>query len=292
MRLSVCTISFRHQLLSLDQIAAWAKRHHFQGVELWGVHARNLLDQCEGEPEWLHDERLCVPMISDYLPVQGDRALAQAEATRLCLLAKAWRARKLRTFAGDLASSAVSPDQRHAWVTRMREHCEIAAAHGLELVVETHPNTLADTPSSTLQLLAEIDHPALRLNFDVIHVWESGADPVAAFRELMPFVAHMHLKNIAARELLPQFAPPNVYAPMGKRTGMVRLFEGAFDFQHFLRALMSELPACWESMDASLEWFGPDVLATLAHDGGQLRRLEAEHLRPTRCEPHGAASAT
>jgi 3-dehydroshikimate dehydratase len=288
--LSLCTISFRHQLISLDQIAQWASRHRFQGIELWGVHAKNLADRPEYGIEWLRSNGLFVPMVSDYLPLQGDRKLALDKATQLCRLTRAWGARKLRTFAGDKASWDVTADERKAWVIRMRELCEVADAHGIFLVVETHPNTLADTPSSTLQLLDEVDHPALRLNFDVIHVWEAGADPAELFRRVEPFVAHMHLKNIAARELLSVFAPANVYAPAGNRAGMVQLFDGAFDFRQFLRSVIAESRLAWENLDVSLEWFGADVLSTLAHDGLELRQLETEQLSATRQALRRAAS--
>lgn len=276
MNLSLCTISFRHHLISLDQIAQWASRHHFQGIELWGVHAKNLADRPEYDREWLSTKNLCVPMLSDYLPLQGDKLLALEKATQLCRLSQKWGARKLRTFAGDKASHEVPPDQRRAWVRRMRELCEIADAHGICLVVETHPNTLADTQASTLQLLGEIDHSALRLNLDVIHIWEAGSDPIEALKLLAPHVAHMHLKNISSRELLSAFAPANVYAPAGNRAGMVNLFDGAFDFANFLRFVMTESPLPWGSLDASLEWFGPNVLSILEHDSKQLRQLESE----------------
>lgn len=288
--LSLCTISFRHQLISLEQIAEWASRHRFQGIELWGVHAKNLTDRPELGIDWLQANALFVPMVSDYLPLQGDREAATDKATQLCRLTQRWGAHKLRTFAGDKPSHEVAKDERRAWVERMREHCEIAAAHGIYLVVETHPNTLADTPVSTLQLLDEVDHPALRLNFDVIHIWESGADPIEVFRQLEAFVVHMHLKNIAARELLSVFAPANVYAPAGNRTGMVQLFKGAFDFRQFLRFVMTESRLSWESLDASLEWFGPDVLTTLAHDGNDLLQLESELSTASRLAARRAAS--
>ena len=42
MNVAVCTISFRHQLISIDELASWAQAQRFQGIELWGVHARNL----------------------------------------------------------------------------------------------------------------------------------------------------------------------------------------------------------------------------------------------------------
>ena len=45
MQLSICTISFRHHLVSLENIAEWARCHDFQGIELWGVHAQGLETQ-------------------------------------------------------------------------------------------------------------------------------------------------------------------------------------------------------------------------------------------------------
>lgn len=276
MKLSLCTISFRHQLISIEEIARWAARCEFHGIELWGVHAQNLAARPDYDALWLRSLNLCVPMLSDYLPLDGDDRVAREKATELCRLAQHWGARKLRTFAGNKASAQVSPGQRAAWVARLRELCRVTEDHGVLLAVETHPNTLADTQASTLRLIEEIDHPALRLNFDVIHVWEAGADPAEVLRQVEPVVAHLHLKNVGAPELLSVFAPANVYAPAGSRAGMVRLFEGAFDFRAFLSFVMTESGLSWESLDASLEWFGSDVLATLEHDRLQIQQLESE----------------
>lgn len=278
MNLSVCTISFRHHLISLEEIARWAAMHDFQGIELWGVHAKNLSHWPEYDGQWIRSRNMSVPMLSDYLPLQGDRQFARDKAVQLCELCQHWGARKLRTFAGDKASADVTIEERRTWVVRLRELCDIAAAHGVLLVVETHPNTLADTHGSTLQLLEEVSHPALRLNLDVIHVWEAGTEPVEALRRLEPFVAHMHWKNITRRDLLPVFAPGNVYAPAGSRVGMVELFGGAYDFRRFLRFVMTESNLNSDSLDASLEWFGGDVFATLQGDRAQLRQFEAETL--------------
>lgn len=282
MRISVCTISLRHQLISLAEIARWAERHRFQGIELWGVHALNLAQRPEYDLAWLKSHNLSVPMISDYLPVSGERKPAIERAEVLCCLARRWGASKVRTFAGNRASADVPVEERNAWVRRMRELCEVAESHGVYLVVETHPNTLADTQASTVRLIEEIAHPALRINFDVIHVWEAGADPIDVLRVLEPVVVHMHLKNIARRELLSVFAPPNVYAPAGDRLGMVGLFEGAFDYRRFLRSVMNESRLSWSNLDASLEWFGPDVLPTLESDCSQLQQLESDLIQRKR----------
>lgn len=288
MKLSLCTISFRHQLISIDEIAHWAARRQFQGIELWGVHARNLARRPHYDAEWLRSMNLSVPMVSDYLPLDGDSRAALEKADELCRIAQRWGARKLRTFAGNRASANVSREERDDWVARLRTLCEVAEGHGIQLTVETHPNTLADTQASTLRLIEEIDHPALRLNFDVIHVWEAGANPAEVLRSVEPVVAHLHLKNVRARELLPVFAPANVYAPAGSRAGMVPLFDGAFDFRGFLAFVMTETRLSWESLDASLEWFGPDVLATLEHDRRRIQELESEPTLRPRARPEPA----
>ncbi len=270
MKLNVCTISFRHQLISLKQIALWAKSNDFKGIELWGVHAANMGDDLECDLSWLKSQDLNVPMISDYLILDGNHQVAVEKAKSLARLCHYWGASKLRTFAGSKASKDVTKQQRQDWVKRLQSLCSVVQDFGLYLVIETHPNSLADSLESTLQLIGEVNHPALRINFDVIHVWESGADPIRALNTLSPFIEHIHLKNISHRSLLGVFNPGNVYAPAGGREGMVNLFEGEYDFPKFLDALKSNRGSQWGSLDASLEWFGPSVIHTLEHDKQQL----------------------
>lgn len=278
MKYSVCTISFRHQLISLERIASWAKAHQFDAIELWGVHAKNLRQSSDVNQEMLAEQSLSVSMVSDYLPLDGDLAVSLESAKSLCAITRSWGAKKLRTFSGNKPSAGMSAEERTACTKRLREYCKIAADYGIYLIVETHPNTLADTLESTLQLIEEVNHPALRINFDVIHVWEMGSDPIIALNQLAPLIEHMHYKNITQRHLLNVFNPANVYAPAGSREGMTPIFKGEYDFKHFLAYLMKESSVPWQNMDASLEWFGPDVFATLDHDRKALANLESHFL--------------
>jgi 3-dehydroshikimate dehydratase len=270
MNLAVCSISFRHHLISLEELACFAQTHGFRGIELWGVHAKNLAGRPEYGAEWLRHYGLSVPMISDYLPLEAPAEELWSKLELLASLARRWNARKLRTFAGRLASTATSHDERARVVARLRGACQRVADQGLLLLVETHPGTLADTVDSTLRLLTEVDHPALRLNFDVLHVWEGGDEPRQALSLLEPYVSHFHLKNVSSRERLEVFAPANVYSAAGSRLGMVSLFEGAFDYRSFLRDLASD-----SRLDASLEWFGDDVQTTLSRDRHAIEQLAA-----------------
>ncbi|MBF8222880.1 sugar phosphate isomerase/epimerase family protein [Halomonas sp. 328] len=271
-RLHLCTISFRHHLVSLPELAAWAADTGFDGIELWGVHARHLGDAPGNEAAALRHHGLVIPMLSDYLPLEGDEAAALAHTRRLCRLARYWGADKLRTFAGHRPSAALDRSERRALAQRLRRLTECVAEAGQTLVVETHPNTLADHPEATRALLDDVDHPGLGLNFDVLHVWEAGVEPLAALRELAPWVRHFHLKNIDRHERLSVFAPANVYSPAGSRDGMVPVLEGACDYGPVLDWLARRR----EPMDVSLEWFGPDGYRVLAEDLTRVRqRLSA-----------------
>lgn len=283
MNLSVCTISFRHQLISIQQISRWATANNFNRIELWGIHAKNLISSNIKIPgleknldlnpsiEHLSELGLSISMVSDYLPLSGPIDKAIEKTVDLCRVTNLWNCHKLRTFAGDKASTDISKEERKEWTQRLKLLCQIASDNGIDLVVETHPNTLTDTLESTRQLIQEVNHPSLKINFDVIHVWESGDDPKKSFLELENLIVHMHLKNIKKHHMLDVFKPGNVYAPAGSRNGIVRLFEGEFDFKSFLRFVSSYSNIDLNNLDTSLEWFGNSTLETLASDSKSIQ---------------------
>lgn len=271
MKIALCTISFRHQLISLAELALWAQANQFQGIELWGAHARNLAGQPHYDGDWLAGFGLEVPMLSDYLPTEGSRIDIRQQTLALCVLARHWRTPRIRTFAGHRGSKETTPAARAVIVAALREQSRMAADHGLELLVETHPSTLADCGASTLQLLEEVDHPALRLNFDTLHVWEGGDDPQTLLRQLKPHVGYFHLKNVRSRDQLNVFSPANVYAAAGTRQGMVPLFEGVLDYRDLLTPLLEEA-----NLSASLEWFGNDCFEVLRRDRRAIAELARE----------------
>ena len=72
-----------------------------------------------------------------------------------------------------------------------------AANKGVVLGVENHGG-LPGTAAEVRQVLAAVNSPALRLIFDVGNFVSVGDDPVAAARDLAPWVAHVHLKDLGA----------------------------------------------------------------------------------------------
>ena len=72
MKVSLCTITFRHHLLSIEDIANWARCNGFQGIELWGAHARNLAARPELDGSWLAGTRaITAPGLDQGIGVGG-----------------------------------------------------------------------------------------------------------------------------------------------------------------------------------------------------------------------------
>jgi 3-dehydroshikimate dehydratase len=278
MQLFLCTISFRHQLMSIDQLVKWARTNHFQGIELWGVHANNLADQPQYDKDWLAGHGLRATMISDYLPLYTSEQNLFNATQKLSRLCNHWGCQKIRTFSGAKPSAETTEEERKQLFSRLQMICDWLAEFELNLVIETHPNTYADSLASTEHLLAHVNRNNLKINFDVVHVWESKVDITTALERLAPHIQHFHLKNVRSEEQLSVFAPDNVYAPAGTRDGMAPLFDGVVDYAMFFHTLFSRPELNLVSIDASLEWFGHQSQSVLQHDRNLIQRLEQQYL--------------
>ena len=99
---------------------------------------------------------------------------------------------------------------------------EYAAKIGAILAVEPHSGTAFDTPEKALWLMNRLDHPAVRLNFDMSHfdIIGIGIDDCAP--SLVPWSVHTHVKD--QRGIFPnhEFLTPG---------------SGPFNFVHYLAAM-------------------------------------------------------
>ena len=276
MNLSICTISFRHQLISIEEIARWAQKNHFQCIEIWGAHAKNLAEQPHYNQQWLASYNLRATMISDYLPLNSSDQVLQKSVQQLAQLAVHWGAKKIRTFAGNNASQTMSAFAFNQLVSQLQKACDWLAHYQLTLIIETHPNTYADTVDSTLQLIKHVARDNLKINFDVLHIWESKAEVLPALERLLPYINHFHLKNIISAEYLTVFTPATVYSASGSREGMVSLFEGAVDYHAFLQYINEHDNQDIKKIDASLEWFGGDCKKILNRDRYLIQQLSQQ----------------
>ncbi|MFK7696331.1 sugar phosphate isomerase/epimerase family protein [Paenibacillus sp. HJGM_3] len=277
MRYNVCSISFRHTLISFRELFRFALESGFGGIEMWGVHAKSLLQtgttRLDETVREMNAEGVRVSMISHYLELTAPPE-RYPETERNCMelidLANRFGTDKIRIFAGVRASARTTASEWQLGIDRLRTFAEFARINGMRLVVETHPHTFADTLPSTLRLLRETNHPSIGINLDFLHLWEAGVSPTDAFEALRPWTVNVHLKNVTDRGSLHVFDPNNVYSPNGWRGGIAVLSDGAVPYEEIVRMLAEAAP----DMSASIEWFGSEPHLNVRRELDWLRSVE------------------
>ncbi len=85
---------------------------------------------------------------------------------------------------------------RETAYARLRAMGDVAAANGVSIAMETHPDLCANG-DQMLETMAAVDHPAVGINFDTanIYYYNAGADTVAEVRKAAKFVRAVHLKD-------------------------------------------------------------------------------------------------
>jgi inosose dehydratase len=113
-------------------------------------------------------------------------------------------ARRLRfaseTFRAPVAVSGTGqptdPAERKVVIDHLRRLGDLAEAHGLDMTLETHKGPTQNA-GAMLELMAEVDHPRVRINFDTgnIAYYNRGVDPVDELEKVKHLVRSVHLKD-------------------------------------------------------------------------------------------------
>ena len=79
---------------------------------------------------------------------------------------------------------------------RLRQVGEIARKHGVVVALETHPD-LGTNGDVHLETMKEINHPNIRVNFDVANItyYNQGTDAATELRKIIDYVATVELKD-------------------------------------------------------------------------------------------------
>ncbi|MCC9074857.1 sugar phosphate isomerase/epimerase [Litorilinea aerophila] len=99
---------------------------------------------------------------------------------------------------------------------------EAAQELGAILALEPHVGTAVETPDQMLALLAQVDSPAVRVNFDISHFNVMGIPLEESVARMLPHAVHTHVKDERGR------VPDYEYVIPG---------EGEFDYVAYLRCM-------------------------------------------------------
>ena len=113
-------------------------------------------------------------------------------------------------------------DRRELLAERVHALGEYAAGRGAILAVEPHCGTALDTPDKAVWLIERVNHPAVRLNFDISHFDIIGIGIDECVPQVVPYAVHTHVKDQRGRYPDHEFLTPGA---------------GPFDFAHYLRAM-------------------------------------------------------
>jgi sugar phosphate isomerase/epimerase len=94
-------------------------------------------------------------------------------------------------------------------VYHLKEALVVGRTHGIGINIEPH-GPLTTNLKLMVKLMKTIDDPLLGVNFDTGNTFISGNDPVAMTKELLPWIKHFHVKDVA----------PELKANIGKDTGI------------------------------------------------------------------------
>jgi sugar phosphate isomerase/epimerase len=184
-------------------------------------------------------------------------------AEREVALAAELGARRLRVWAEPMPETPGDPAPVADW---LRRTCDAAAPHGVDVVVERHLGSFADTPERIDALFASVNRPNLALNYQVLDLLlpERAAEQPDDAARLVPRARYFHLKNYR----------PNPQAG-GPLLPGASLEEGVLDY----RAILAAALAAGYADPLTIEFlsFAPrPVEEKLRDDAAYLRRLLAE----------------
>lgn len=90
--------------------------------------------------------------------------------------------------------------ERRTVVAHLRRIGDTAAGLGMVVALETHKGPTQNA-AAMLDLMNDVDHPAVRLNFDTgnIAYYNAGVDPADELEKVAPLVRNVHVKDNRGR---------------------------------------------------------------------------------------------
>lgn len=100
----------------------------------------------------------------------------------------------LRVFASHIPSKYVNENYFTRVIENIKKIIPIAEENDVCMVLENHYG-LTSTAEDVVKILEGVSSPNLRFNFDPANFLPTAQDPVDACTKLLPYIAHIHLKD-------------------------------------------------------------------------------------------------
>lgn len=278
MKISVCSVAFRNEPADIFSIIDIIAGIGYKSIEIWGNHLvlekfdKNFVKKLNHRLEF---SGVDVSMISPYFNFTTSKESAEKSINHSKLIfeyASNLKCPLVRVFTGVTGSKEATVEQYERCLRGVREVALVAKEYGLKLAVETHPNTLVDTPESSKKFIESVAMENVGLNLDIYHMWEIRPDPVAIYLELESITLNIHAKNAKLTNAEKQKHPHlflHGHQAKQKFYGIVNLENGDMEYDDFLLTLKErdfEGPL-------SIEWFGDNPTVNIAKELNYVRKI-------------------
>ena len=186
-------------------------------------------------------------------------------AIRRCIEAAEYLgAQYIRIYGGNYAAGDTDPDGKK-WSTlvqSMRRLGDVAAAHGVKLVIENHFNTMTVSAKQSIDLSREIDHPAVGILYDQANLAFTGQED---YQTAIPLqtekVYYMHVKDLKFKENQTGFVSSDVSHPKEEERNVITRIvgEGELDWPGILRMVKEYGYEGWMSLEYERRWHPDDI---------------------------------
>jgi len=193
MRWGLCTIAFRDD--DVREVIDRAARLGFDEVEIIGKQVEEKTDaQLDAIKKTAEEAGMGISGLSPYFWLTQNAELLEhsiSTAERFVAIARRLGAGMIRTFtdAGPTGIGSHEATEEHWAVAVQALQTMTAMAPEITFAVETHHNTLADTPESVESLLHRVDAPNLKILYQPL----SRKGVVGDFLRFEPLVRQIHL---------------------------------------------------------------------------------------------------
>jgi len=109
----------------------------------------------------------------------------------------------------------------------LKRHSEISNKYNVTTCFKAHYNTCIDNTELSKKAVKLLEDHNVRLDFDPSHIFRVPEDPVAGFKEVLPWISHVHIRDCIAQDIKGPGSPFQQICGRGKidLSGILKLLQ-------------------------------------------------------------------
>ena len=112
-------------------------------------------------------------------------------------------------------------------IESLKRHSEISNKYNITTCFKAHYNTCIDNTELSKKAVQLLENHNVGLDFDPSHIFRVPEDPVSGFKEVLPWISHVHIRDCIAQDIKGPGSPLEQICGRGKidLNGILKLFK-------------------------------------------------------------------